>query len=65
MKRLRLIKVRVQPVFVLDDGETIEELDHPAVEIPASEWSTYSAERFPHEVALWQARLDAQGDSDA
>ena len=59
MSRLRLIKVIVQPVFVLDDGENIAEVEHAAVVIPASEWPTYSAERFPREVATWQARIDA------
>ena len=56
--KLRLIKVLVQPVLVLDDGETIEEVDHPAVVIPADEWPTYSSERFPREIEEWQARLD-------
>jgi len=57
-RRLRLVKVAVQPFFVLDDGETITEVDHSATMIPAAEWSTYSSERFPREVAEWQARLD-------
>lgn len=56
--KLRLIKVLVQPVLVLDDGKTIEEVDHPAIVIPADEWPTYSSERFPREIEEWQARLD-------
>ena len=59
MSRLRLIKVMVQPVFVLDDGEMISEVEHQPTVIPASEWPTYSIERFPREVAEWQARIDA------
>lgn len=59
MSKLRLVKVAVQPFFVLDDGETITEVDHSATVIPASEWPAYSSERFPREVAEWQARLDA------
>lgn len=59
MKRLRLVKVLVQPVFVLDDGTTVEEIDHPAVAIPASEWPTYSGDRFAREVAEWQKQLNA------
>ncbi len=62
MPKLRLVKVVVQPVFVLDDGETITEVEHPAVVIPAAEWPTYSAERFPREVAEWQRRLDEATD---
>ena len=59
-KKIRLIKVVVQPFFVLDDGENIIELEHQATVIPASEWLAYSSERFPREVAEWQARLDAE-----
>ncbi len=61
MPKLRLVKVAVQPFFVLDDGETITELEHQATVIPASEWPSYSSERFPREMAEWQARLDAEG----
>lgn len=59
MKRLRLVKVKVQPVFMFDDGETLSEIDHPVTEIPASEWPTYSSERFPTEVQAWEAELEA------
>lgn len=59
MSKLRLVKVAVQPFFILDDGEMITEVDHSPTVIPASEWATYSSERFPREVAEWQARLDA------
>lgn len=62
MSKLRLIKVLVQPVFVLDDGENITEIEHGATAIPASEWPTYSGERFPREVAEWQSRLDADAN---
>jgi len=58
MKRLRLVQVIVQPVFVLDDGESITPIEHGAVAIPAGEWPTYSGERFPREVAEWQQRID-------
>jgi hypothetical protein len=60
MPRLRLVKVLVQPVFVLDDGETITEVEHGVIAIPAAEWPTYSAERFPVEVAAWQAQLEVE-----
>jgi hypothetical protein len=59
-KQLRLIKVAVQPHFVLDDGENITELEHPVTVIPASEWPTYSSERFPREVQAWQAQIDTE-----
>jgi len=60
MRRLRLVKVAVQPFFVIDDGESIVETEHPAIMIPGDEWPTYSSERFPREQAEWQARLDAE-----
>lgn len=58
MKRLRLVKVVVKPVVVIDDGDIITEVDHPPVVIPASEWPTYSGERFPAELAAWQDELN-------
>lgn len=60
MKRLRLVKVIVQPVFVLDDGDNIEAIEHPPVAIPAADWPTYSGERFPAEVAAWQKQLNSE-----
>lgn len=58
MRKLRLIKVAVQPYFVIDDGENIEEISHPVTIIPANEWVTYSSKRFPCEVEEWQRKLD-------
>jgi hypothetical protein len=63
--KLRLVKVAVQPFFVLDDGEAITEIEHPAIVIPANEWPTYSSERFPAEIEAWQARLDAETQEQA
>jgi hypothetical protein len=59
-KRIRLVKVAVQPHFVIDDGETITEIEHPVTMIPAAEWPTYSSERFAREVEEWQERLDLE-----
>ncbi len=77
--RLRLKLVLVQPVFLLDDGENLTDVqygtdahgnpikDHPVLTIPANEWPAYSTSRFPHEVAEWQARINAghAGDEDS
>lgn len=60
--KLRLVKVVVQPVFVLDDGDTITEIGHEPTVISAAEWPTYSSERFPREVKEWQARIDGEPD---
>jgi hypothetical protein len=59
-KQLRLVKVVVQPIFVIDDGDTITEVEHPAMVIPAADWPGYSGERFPAEVAAWQKQIDAE-----
>jgi len=59
--KIKLVKVLVQPVFVLDHGDHLSEIDHPTTAIPADEWPSYSSERFPREVAEWQKRLD-QGE---
>lgn len=57
-RKLRLVKVIVQPVFVVDDGENLAEVAHPAVTVPAEEWSDYSDRRFPRELVRWQEKLD-------
>lgn len=57
-KKLRLVKVLVQPVVMLDDGTTLTEVEHPAVAIPAEEWATYSSDRFPAEMAAWEKALN-------
>jgi hypothetical protein len=64
-KRIRLVKVVVQPVFVIDHGDHLEEVEHPATVIPAEEWPTYSSERFPREVAAWQERLNQEDTDEA
>jgi hypothetical protein len=57
--QLRLVKVIVQPVFILDHGTHVTEVEHAPIAIPADEWPSYSGGRFPAEVKVWQERLDA------
>jgi hypothetical protein len=45
-RRLRLLKVIVQPIFVVDDGESLVEQAAQPVEVPASEWPTFITGRF-------------------
>jgi hypothetical protein len=59
--RLRLVKVVVQPVFMWDEGESLRELQHPPVEIPADEWATYP-ERFAVEASAWERQLQERDD---
>ncbi|MDQ3897237.1 MAG: hypothetical protein M3326_08375, partial [Actinomycetota bacterium] len=60
-KRLRLLKVIVQPVFVLDDDE-IGLTEHVAqpVEVPAHEWPTYAAERFVSSFRALQQQMESE-----
>lgn len=72
MAKLRAVKIRVQPVFVLDHGDRLEEVvygldergqpikDHAVIEVSMAEWPTYATDRFVREVAAWQERLDAE-----
>lgn len=40
--KLRLLKVIVQPVFILDDGDTITEQVADAFTVPAGEWRAFA-----------------------
>ena len=61
MARLRLLKVIVRPVFVIDDGEHLVEQSADPVTISAAAWPTYATTTFEEGVAQLQARLDAGG----
>lgn len=60
MSKLRLVKVVVQPHFVLDDGENLAEQMAQPVEVAAKDWPAFSAERFPAMVAELEAQLDPE-----
>lgn len=55
-KRVRLLSVDLQARFVVDDGETMEELVGQPVHLTAQEWAGYperfEADRLAHEQAL-------------
>lgn len=40
--QLRLLKVVVQPVYVLDDGETLTEQPAQPATIPAKDWPSFA-----------------------
>jgi hypothetical protein len=62
-KRLRLLKVIVQPVFVVDDGaELVEQPAEPVVVSPA-EWPTFATARFAE--GMEQLRQQVEGVPDA
>jgi hypothetical protein len=45
-KRLRLLKVIVQPIFVIDDGETLVEHPVEPVVVSPPEWPSFATGRF-------------------
>lgn len=59
MTTLRLLKVLVQPVFVLDDGESLVEHAVPPVVVTAADWPTYATTTFVEDFA--RLRLEVEG----
>lgn len=45
-KQLRLLKVIVQPVFVIDDGETLIEQPAAPVTVSPAEWPGFATGTF-------------------
>lgn len=44
--RARLLKVAVQPVFVIDDGEGLREVEGRTVTVPGSDWRQFGEQAF-------------------
>ena len=63
MSTLRLLKVVVQPVFAIDDGETLTETTAEPVVVASADWPTYPATRFLEAVDELQAQLDTGAES--
>jgi hypothetical protein len=59
MSKLRLLKVIVQPVFVVDDGEQLLEQAAEPVSVTAAEWPTYASTSFAD--AFEQLRNQVEG----
>ncbi|HUR85642.1 MAG TPA: hypothetical protein VMY78_09875 [Solirubrobacteraceae bacterium] len=57
--QLRLVKVIVQPVFVIDDGEQLTEQVADPVHVSAANWPTYATTTFAEAVERLQSQLDA------
>jgi hypothetical protein len=64
MNKLRLLKVFVQPVFVVDDGETLSEMQAEPVVVHAEDWPAYATTQFREAVNALQAELDASAGSN-
>jgi len=59
MTKLRLLKVIVQPVFVLDDGDQLTEQPAQAVEVSPQDWPTFATTTFAEGFAELQAQFAA------
>jgi hypothetical protein len=63
-RKLRLLKVIVQPVFVVDDGEQLVELRADPVEVSGREWPTFPEGRFQEGVEALRRQVEgAEGDN--
>jgi hypothetical protein len=60
VRKLRLLKVLVQPVFVLDDGNALTELPADPIVVSAEEWPTYPSEGFAQAFATLQAEIEGR-----
>ncbi len=54
---LRLLKVVVQPVVVVDDGTNLQEVAVDPITVPATEWPTYATNRFKKQLKELQDQL--------
>lgn len=61
MKHLRLVKVILQPVFVIDDGETLEEVTGQAATIPAKDLDGFVG-KFRDDMVLAERQLNEQAE---
>lgn len=62
MSKLRLLKVLVQPVFVLDDGDSLIEQPADAFTVAAGAWREFADEGGQFDQAV--ASLAAQVETD-
>lgn len=58
MSKLRLLKVIVQPVFVVDDGEQLVEQAAQPVNVSPQDWPTFATTAFVEGMEALQAQLD-------
>jgi hypothetical protein len=60
MKALRLLKVVVQPVFAIDDGQSLTEVSAEPIVVRPQDWPTYATTQFVDEVSKLQSGLDGE-----
>lgn len=52
--QVRLLKVLVQPVVVVDDGENLQEVTIDPIVVTAKEWPEYATGRFKEQFSELQ-----------
>lgn len=57
MPKLRLVRVVVHPILMLDDGENLTPFENGPSEIAAADWPGF-ADRLKADMAAVQATLD-------
>lgn len=63
IKRVRLLKVVIQPTFVIDDGTTLIERTSEPVLISAEQWPTYYKEQFLPNVELLEQSINQESSN--
>jgi hypothetical protein len=58
MNRLRLLKVIVQPIFAIDDGDTLTETSAEPVVVRPEDWPNYPTTQFLDALNELQVQLD-------
>ena len=58
MRKLKLLKAIIQPVFILDKGEHLHEYNIDPVSIAASNWKLFAEEGFNESVKLLQVNIN-------
>lgn len=65
--KLRLLKVVVQPVFVLDDGDSLTEQTADPIVVPGGEWRSFADEGggFDNAIAALRDRIEPSVEPEA
>jgi hypothetical protein len=62
MATLRLLKVICQPVFVVDDGETLLEQVAEPIVVPAAEWPSFATGSFAEGVEALRQQVEGHSE---
>lgn len=57
-KRLRIVQYLVQPVALVDDGDTLDPLPIEPIPVPAGRWAEFVETGLAEALADLQARID-------